>query len=392
MEKYELIKKIYILCVYYRWDIDRIHKIVKDDFIIKEAKEFGRKWFKNIDIDIDIDVFINGNLFEYLKSNDKELYNKYEDGYFYIYNQILNNDRYKSILLMYMNCVNFNIAYFRCKDKINSFVSLYYKDRNDEVKDKLTERFNKFDKFLLDNRNSVDGYFTEKNKKEKLDTSIRVINYFINLNINGSCSIEDFCNLKYISLDRFNDMVESIRKKEVELYRKFCLVKVALNENIDSSYLFKFGDLYKYIEYGINEKGEYGSSRYNNLGYRQFDILDYFLMFKVNPTKFKNFSKFIDNCKKNIYISKFFDKCFRLYNLLDYESALNCNLEVNCLNDSEGLPIKGSGTSIDFESKEKVLEFLKENDIPFYSNIILLAYTKYINGQLQIDNKKTMKK
>lgn len=387
MEKNELIKRIYYLCVYYRWDMNKIRKVVLDDLLIEEAQKYGEKLFK----DEDMYQFIECDLFTYLEEKNKDIFNKYNNGYYYILDMVYKSDKYNSILLKFLNCKKFSYVYL--KEKIRNYPKLYTRENEkfSEIENKLKGKFKYFDDFMNSNRLVVSGYFNSIKKEKQFERYSREIECFVNLNIEYAYSIAEFCNSRKISIEDFKNMVDFVRKKNKELYCKYILIETALNCGIESSYLFKFGDLYKYISFGINDKGDYGDSMNYSGEYRQFDILDYYLIFKVDPVKFSIFSKCIENKHKNSMINEFFIKNIKAYDMFDYDTALNYNVEYGCEFDENGLPIEGSGISLDIDTKKKILDFLVENNIPFNSNIIHLAYTKYINGQLEIDNKKIKK-
>ena len=272
MEKNELIKRIYYLCVYYRWDMNKIKKVVLDDLLIEEAQKYGEKLFK----DEDMYQFIECDLFTYLEEKNKDKFNKYNNGYYYILDMVYKNDKYKSILLKFLNCKKFN--YKSLKEKIRNYPKLYTRENEKfrEIENKLRGKFKDFENIMNSYINDVSGYFNSIKKKEQLEKYSEKIKDFIDSNIENAYSIAEFCNSRKISIEEFKNMVDFVRKKNKELYRKYILIETALNCGIESSCLFKFGDLYKYISFGINDKGDYGDSMNYSGEYRRFDILDYY--------------------------------------------------------------------------------------------------------------------
>ena len=66
-------------------------------------------------------------------------------------------------------------------------------------------------------------------------------------------------------------------------------------------------------------------------------------------------------------------------------------VEVNHQLDKNGMPIPGTGEIFDDESKSKIINYLRENNIPLNMKTYTLARRRYINGTLIIESKNKVK-
>ena len=130
-------------------------------------------------------------------------------------------------------------------------------------------------------------------------------------------------------------------------------------------------DIVIYIREGILDNGIL----------REFNILDYYLIFSIPLTKLKELSIKLPQKERNLiyeFINKHYLKMIPKYSIIDTQ------YEINCQKDKNGLPIKGTGIIITNEEKELIINYLIANDIPISEEIYKVALKRYIEGPLII--------
>ena len=168
------------------------------------------------------------------------------------------------------------------------------------------------------------GFFKEN--KENILTNEYVQKYIIRCIdfsedfLESPLSMTEYKSSKYLDHKSYKDLqkvlgiINKDLKEEVEFRIK--MDHLMLKENIKNTYK----ELYNNI---VSEDNNY-------------DILDYYLIFKVDPVKFSIFSKCIENKHKNSMINEFFTKNIKAYDMFDYDTALNYNVEYGCKFDENG--------------------------------------------------------
>ena len=67
-------------------------------------------------------------------------------------------------------------------------------------------------------------------------------------------------------------------------------------------------------------------------------------------------------------------------------------VEINCKKDKNGVSIPGTGEIFSNENKLKLIEYLKQNQIPVNRKTYTVAFKRYINGYIDLNNISNKKK
>lgn len=246
--------------------------------------------------------------------------------------------------ITYMRKLQFTERHFKLI--IASFTAKF--KNSYEYVPKLEERFNKYQEFIKSNTNELKRILDSR--KEYNESVNQVV---ISL-IESGYSIEEFCH-HYLEYDI--KYVENCVKKLVD--KKDNDIKLLKEKNSNQEFINEMKNIVAKIENG------------------NYDCIDYYMDTKLSLNDFLNVTKryginkvsvsiFINtNIKKNMAINK--------------ESELNGNLIIK-------------GREITKEEKSNIFSFLKENEIPINLNTYKMALTKYLNGEIDVETKKYIKK
>ena len=219
-----------------------------------------------------------------------------------------------------------------------------------------------------------------KSEKEKLkqiqeEASNIIILYLKEKNI----SFMDFLIKYNITEEIFNDYLKSVMYNNEELYKKYLDVR----DKKEQEYKNELDNI-------IKEIGNRLMNGYEENGIkREFDIIDYYLITKIPlPILYSLAEKKLPN-KQSVKIkdmkNKYIDS--EKYNSLDEKSILEEKRIVGIKRDSNGKMIEGSGREITSKEKERILNYLKKNEISINRMTYKAALNRYLNGFLTFDNK-----
>ena len=255
------------------------------------------------------------------------------------------------------------------KEYLNDYLTLYKKDLNvvdfRNLRHNLSEKIKLYEEYLLmlDQKNIK----TEPQKIDLKNSEILIIEF-----INGNYSTkEEFCNLKEIKIEEFDEIIFNISKSNEELYIKYLDYTQKLNNQKEINNLEKISKIIYLIKYGVLENDKL----------RYFDILDYFTMTNLS------FSKVLELCKKNFkpedynYLLAFINKN-RTLNLITDTNIERILSEKNIVGvefDSNNMPIIGTGYEVSREEKIEVLEELKSQNFPLFYQLYKLALNRKFN-------------
>lgn len=255
--------------------------------------------------------------------------------------------------------------------------SSYY----DKVRNNLMEKFNKY--FEYKNRqkqleNELKKIEKVKNNVESiLENAKNIVNQFINSSYEN---IKQFCISINLKEEKFNEYINLVKENDLDLYEKY-KAKVNAVHSQNFAILSKFVEnIFNFIKNGIEENGVK----------RDFDLLDYYQLTSMERATFLDIAK--RNLKKDD-INKIL-KFLRKYN--SSKKLTKSNLEqifeektiVGIEFDEDKRPIPGTGRLISKEEKQKIIDYLKENNIPLYDDCYNIALRRYINGTLVLDLEK----
>ena len=162
--------------------------------------------------------------------------------------------------------------------------------------------------------------------------------------------------------NNINEILQIVRRYDPKLSQLYFGII-----NIDDSII----KLIEYLKYG-----------YQN---RPFDLLDYYLEIKIPQLKIREqLNKIPEEAK--LLIERFF-VTNRIIQV-NPEVLLKNNLEFYCKLDKNRIPISNTGIELTEEEKERVLNFLIQNNVPLSLNLFNLAVQRYLNKDLYIEESK----
>ena len=183
-------------------------------------------------------------------------------------------------------------------------------------------------------------------------------------------NIDEFCDMFHISRYEFNKYLSVLEKDNNKLYLK---IKDKLNNLKKQRYAVlnnKVSFIVDSIINGIKKEDD---------SIREFEILDYFLNTKLD---FKDFINIYNDKDSNTLKAL---KTFFAKNKLT--SKININQE---LSGKTIFMINNSPYEVTKEEKLKVINFLKDKEIPLYTKVYKQALKRYVNGDLILEDDKTL--
>lgn len=183
-------------------------------------------------------------------------------------------------------------------------------------------------------------------------------------------NIDEFCDMFHISRYEFNKYLSVLEKDNNKLYLK---IKDKLNNLKKQRYAVlnhKVSFIVDSIINGIKKEDD---------SIREFEILDYFLNTKLD---FKDFINIYNDKDSNTLKAL---KTFFAKNKLT--SKININQE---LSGKTIFMINNNPYEVTKEEKLKVINFLKDKEIPLYTKVYKQALKRYVNGDLILEDDKTL--
>jgi len=181
------------------------------------------------------------------------------------------------------------------------------------------------------------------------------------------------------------DLKASYINLEEELYNKYIEKTSKVKNQKYAIILSKIKTIINMLKNGIEDNGIK----------RPADLLDYYLNVntkvsledmlrlskeKISPSDYALLKKFVT---QNIRGTK--------TNFNEINEIMKEKTEINHEKDSKGNPILGTGEIFGNDKKQKIINFLKENEIPLNRKTYTLAFKRYLKGFLDLDVTKRKK-
>lgn len=190
----------------------------------------------------------------------------------------------------------------------------------------------------------------EKRKEISLNEKLIDAREFINKYLNGNYYIiEEYKNEYNIKSEEFKENLSILQKYDQELYSRFeekqTKGMLVINEKINL--------LLEYLKNGIGEEK------------REFDVIDYYEIIGIDLLLLREIilSSTAISPKDQYTLVKFLGSNYAK-EPLGPNVILKTYLELGCEYDDEGNPLKGTGQIVPLEVREKVVEILKNSNIP----------------------------
>lgn len=252
-----------------------------------------------------------------------------------------------------------------------------------DYEDFLKERYQVYSDYRHQLKQEVCAKINDDRKEER---RIKKINNELNglgdarklvrLFLDSPCVIiEEYKNVQHLSLMDIRSSIDLVKKYDDTLYQEY----VKKQEKGLKTVKNKIKELLYYLQNG-----------YDN---RKFDIIDYYQLIKVDLKTMQQLilkTSFLN--KDEVYmLAKFLGENHQT-KCIGPNTLANTTIEINCVIDSEGLPIKGTGVSIPKKMRYDAVTYLLENEIPLcnvtYEAILKRYVSKYdeLNGNYSKKN------
>lgn len=320
------------------------------------------------------------------KRNLRKKANKKKAIYSYVFDKLKTLDNDEEIIFLLDSC-KIELGYL--KQHLNSYLIVYEKVRTYEIYKKeeamLLKKLEIYSKYLSQKKEKEKQKIEEEEMKQKeednLEDAIKYISMFIDAK--EFHSIKAFCSFAKIDESTFNNYVNIIKKRNQELYEKY---KETTERNIKQNFAINASIVRKIVSMlknGIEENGVK----------RKFDILDYYQNTKLSFNNLTTIAVRICSKQELNLLKRFIKDNSKYAAGVTHieETIMKEKVEVNHRLDKNGMPIPGTGEIFDDESKIKIINYLKENNIPLNMKTYTLARRRYTNGTLKIKSKNKAK-
>lgn len=320
------------------------------------------------------------------QNQEKKKFDKKKAIYSYTFDKLKEKNTKEEIISLLDSC---GISIKNLKSYINSYLIVYIKPNTFEEYKKEEAMFLKkleiYSKYLSQKKEKekekIEEEEIKQNEEDNLEDAIKYISMFIDSK--EFRSVKAFCSFAKIDESTFNNYVNIIKNRNQELYEKY---KETTERNRTQSFAIHASIVKKIVSMlknGIEENGVK----------RKFDILDYYQNTKLSFNNLTTIAVRICS-KQELNPLKRFIKDNSKYttgvaNI--EETIMKEKVEINHQLDKNGMPIPGTGEIFDDESKIKIINYLKKNNIPLNMKTYTLARRRYTNGMLIIESKNKAK-
>lgn len=273
------------------------------------------------------------------------------------------------------------------KGKISAFVNKYYYDKL-FLEQVLKSKINLYlAKCSLERKKEKKEMFLENNKII-YEKSREVIEEFLKSNY---LNINDYCGEKGISVDYFNICVSIVGELDSNFYETYLNVLESKRKIDDSLIRYKLNLLLYYLVDGKDAFKKEFDREIDLIDYYQFIGLDVDTLYKVLDRL--NYSSTELKLLKKLVFKEVVPA--REKHIPTEKEVINIVLqgikEIGCKQDKKGNLIPGTGRIIDIGEKEQIINFLQYYNIPINLKNYRIAFDRYIDGTLFIEEDKVSK-
>jgi len=269
-----------------------------------------------------------------------------------------------------------NESFSSLQNCIDTF-AVNYAGNTTHIYSNLRSKLKVYSDALVSERKENKAKIKEQEKLFHLTEAQEVVRTFLE---DENCTIADFCK-EYGIIDReFENFVKLVKEYDEELAKKY---DKKISENSKRSFAIlssKINSIIEKIKNGIEINGEI----------RNFDIIDYYMITKLDFNKILEISRKILDNRDIVVIKKFIatNRMAEKYDCKFEQNILESTTIINVQKDEKGNVIPGTGDIIDIETKKIIILFLKEHNIPLNQKTYNTAFKRYINNTLLIEEEK----
>lgn len=397
-----ILKYCFDLCEKYQWNYQNITKYCDDNSInfhsLMElcmiyyqsiSKEFEKKqnekyqdYFKSY-----IEKYFDSNFCLYLYIKEYGQLNIYDtfktmnnyktkrensDAKFVtLFDQLLKSNDQKEII----NIIQSREQCSYLKRELSQYVFMFwgFKDNTNDIYVSLNEKLNIFKSYLDENAKLK----KETLKQEIRDEQLKCAEVIIQDYLDGDYyTIDDFCQVKNISNSVFFKYLEILKDKNHPLFSIYTDKQEKSKNERYARLVGRARQIISLMKSGVVENDKR----------RDFDLLDYYSMTKLNFDEFLHIIKDRLNTSDYRILRSFFakyknDKELKAYDLANiYDSKTTIGVQV----DAKGRVIPNSGREVTLEEKKGIIRYLRFHNIPITSNTYNIAFRRWSKGMLNI--------
>lgn len=312
---------------------------------------------------------------EYVQYNRKNTYKIRETNSKKIYEQLLNVTSLEDITKI-INSSNLNIE--TIKNSITDYVVVHH-EGNQDIKQTLKSKIKMYTDYMAtqneEEKQKNKELEQEKIRQAQLPIAIATIMAFIN---NNNCdTIDIFCKKNNITKNIFLNYIELIKELDKTLFKKYDL-KITVKQNETHSIITnQIKQIITYLKTGIKQHGII----------RPFDLIDYYLLTKISLKDILTISKDIITTNEFSLLKKFVTQNIEgnNHNPNVINQIMSETVIINYQKDKKGNPIPGTEEIFSNEEKQKIINFLNQEQIPLNLKTYNIAYRRYRNGTIDLN-------
>lgn len=295
---------------------------------------------------------INNGIEKIRREKSNEAY-KQKDGKISGVLKILENLDNEDEIRVLLSCENARALY----GYVSDYVIVHYRDMDTGSKDKIINDLR--GKILRYLRNNKESSLKQNNRNEEDKKYLEVARIVILEFIDSSeyDKIKDFCIDKSIKITFFEEMVDIVKKYDLELYSKYLSKIERLRNKGYAVLLEKINLILNGIKYGIIEGNEK----------RQFDLLDYYSITRLPLENTLRIARNYMNNSDIRILSQFINK-YKKNNGVSVRELLNTKIIIN-------------NREVTDDMKREVIDYLNDNKLPVNSYMFSLVLRRLMNGK-----------
>lgn len=308
-------------------------------------------------------------------------YKKRNNNSKYVYEKLLKAKNLEEIILI-IESSNFDI--YTLKSELVSYI-IVHQNGNQKMIDLLKSKIKMYTDYISKQRKDDRLKEREKIREEEIESQLSIAKEKVRefLDDVESDSIVMFCEVHNIDRDVFSNYVAIVKEKDLDLFNLYDNKVKTLQSQRYAVIIEKVNLIINYLKNGVEE---YGVTR-------QFDLIDYYMITSISLSQILKLSKDFLSKDNLLLLKKFINQNIsgEKNNPSIIKQIMSEKVIINYEKDKNGLPIPGTEELFSNDEKERLIKFLKNNNIPINLKTYNLVFRRYRNGLLDIEKNEKQK-